>query len=98
MVVAIAKRGRPFHIAEINYETDSEVKLRDQFYKACSTFHYCDIMALSRAIGVEPRTVERWKYKEVFPSWYVALQIIDWVKRGKPMREVSSWQSAVDMF
>ncbi|HUW46816.1 MAG TPA: hypothetical protein VMW50_13585 [Dehalococcoidia bacterium] len=98
MALAIAKRGRPYSVAEINFATDSEVKLRMRFYAACSDFHYREIMALSRALGMSSSTVENWKYKITFPSWYIAIQVIDWVKRGKPMREVPPWQSAVDMF
>ena len=98
MVVAIVKRGRPHLVAEINFETDSELELRDQFYSVCATFHYQEIMALSRALGMSSNAIERWKYKLNFPSWYVSLQVIDWDQRGRPMRKVPPWQSAADMF
>jgi len=98
MAIAITKSGRPAFFAELNFANDGELELRDRFYNICSSFRYREIMALSRALGVAPFTVERWKYKMTFPSWYVALQVIDWVKRGKPMRKVPPWQSAADMF
>lgn len=98
MAVAISKSGRPCLVAVIKFETDSELELRDKFHKICGTFHYQEIMALSRALGVVPATVECWKYKVQFPSWYVALQVIDWDERGRPMKKVPPWQSAADMF
>jgi len=98
MAVAIAKAGRPHAVAEINFQTDSEITLRDGFYEACSTLKYREIMALSRALGVTPVTVSNWKYKTYFPSWYVALQVIDWVQRGKPIKVIPPWQSMSDMF
>ena len=98
MVVAIAKRGRPYYVAEINFANDAELEFREKFYGICANFHYQDIMALSRALGISTNAVERWKYKLNFPSWYVAMQVIDWDKHGRPVRKVSPWQSAVDMF
>ena len=98
MVVTIPKRGRPCSVAEINFAVDDEIELRERFYEACSGLRYREIMALSRALGVGSSTVEKWKYCITFPSWYVALRVIDWFKRGKPMKEIPPWQSAVDMF
>jgi hypothetical protein len=98
MALAIAKSGRPCFVAVINFETDSELELRDKFYNVCVTFHYREVMALSRAFGVNPDTVECWKYKVQFPNWYIALQVIDWDERGRPMKQVPPWQSAADMF
>lgn len=98
MVVAISRSGRPSFVAEIDFANDGELELRDKFYAICSTFHYREVMALSRALGIAPFTAERWKYKMTFPSWYVAMQIIDWDRRGRPMKLVPPWQSAADMF
>lgn len=98
MVVAIAKSGRPHGVAVINYQTDREVELRDEFFAACADLNYGERMALSRALEVTPVTVANWKYKMCFPSYYVALQVIDWVKRGKPIELEAPWQSVVDMF
>jgi hypothetical protein len=98
MVMAIAKAGRPHAVAEIDYDTDKAVALRAEFYAACSSLNYREIMALSRALGVTPVTVSNWKYKIYFPNYNTAHQVIDWVRRGKPMRLEAPWQSAVDMF
>jgi len=95
MAVAIRRAGRPHYVAVMDYSNDAEVRFREEFYRACADFHYREIMALSRALGVDVNTVERWKYKLNFPSWYVAYLIIDWVKRGKPMKKVPPWESAV---
>jgi len=98
MVVAIAKRGRPYLVPKIDYVNDGQIELCDQFYKICSTFHYREIAGWSRILGVHPFTVERWKYKMTFPGYYIAKQIIDWDGQGRPWEKVFPWQSAVDMF
>jgi hypothetical protein len=73
MVMAIAGRGRPYFVAEINFDNDRKIELLDEFYKICSTFYYRDIMALGRALRVDHSTVERWKYKVTFPRWDIAV-------------------------
>lgn len=57
------------------------------FRKACRTFRYRDIMALSRSLGVHRRTIERWRYCEAMPEIPVALTVLGWVEQGKPMRK-----------
>lgn len=54
-------------------------------------------MGLSRALGRHPRTVEAWKYKEKMPRWYVVMEVIDWDKRGRPLKLEAPCQSAADM-
>lgn len=98
MVTTIVRNGRPHGVAKINFQTDREVELRDEFFKACATLNYFERMALSRALEVTPVTVANWKYKICFPSYYIALQVIDWVQQGKPIELVPPWQSAADMF
>jgi hypothetical protein len=61
----------------------------DEFYRTCSTFQYREIMALSRVFGISDRTVRAWKYKENFPRYEIVKQVIDWVKRGKPVKKVT---------
>ena len=96
-MLALTKRGRPHFVAQLSLETDSELKLRDKFYRICATLRYREVMALSRALGVHPRTVEAWKYKEKMPRWYTAMQVIDWDKRHRPLKLESPWRSAADM-
>jgi len=98
MAVAISRRGRPHGIAKINFETDREIELREEFYNACAGLNYFERMALSRALCVTPVTVANWKYKMCFPSYYVALQVIDWANQGKPIELKPPWQSTADMF
>ena len=87
-MIGITRRGRPPGIAELNYEVDTELDLRDKFYNACSSLNYGERVALARALNINPVTVAMWKYKMRFPRWYVATQVIDWVKHGKPIKRV----------
>lgn len=85
MSMLIPKLGRPRYVAQVELVTDLSMKWRDKFHKACSTFHYRDIMALSRALGVHPRTIEAWKYLEQVPRMDILLEVIEWYENGKPM-------------
>jgi hypothetical protein len=97
MVMTTARIGRTYFVAKINFENDRKLELLDEFYRVCSTFHYREVMALSRALGISDRTIRAWKYKETFPRWDIAVEVIDWVKRGKPMEKIVS-RPIVDMF
>lgn len=97
MAVSCARAGRPCLVADIDFSKDSELAFWDEFFGACSDFHYAEIMAVSRAFGVNYHTVEKWKYRIQFPRKGVAQQIIDWVNRGKPMRKISPSQTISDM-
>ena len=96
-MVMTGRTGRPYFVAKIDFENDRTIELMDEFYRACSAFRYREMMALSRALGISDRTIRAWKYKETFPRWDIALQVIDWVKHGKPMEKVVS-RNIVDMF
>jgi len=98
MAIDIPRRGRPCYVAELDFQTDEELRLRNRFFKVCSTLNYREVMALSRALGINERTIRAWRNKEQIPKWYVVLQVISWAKRNKPMRKVAPWQSSVDMF
>ena len=97
MAPGVARCGRPYAVAEIPFQNDRKVGLLEEFYGVCSTFHYLEIMAVSRALGVQPFTVERWKYKMTFPRWDIAIDVIEWVNRGKPIRKVSQSESPAGM-
>ena len=88
MVMATAGRGRPCSVAEIPFSNERKVKLLQEFYGACATFRYPEIMAVSRALGVHRATVERWKYQLTFPRWDIAVDVIEWVRQGKPTKVV----------
>ena len=98
MVLGLNGRGRPYFVADIPFDNHKRLRLLDQFYKATAQFRYRDIMALSRAFSVHPGTVENWKYRLTFPRWDIALDVIDWVKRGKPMDLVYHRKKPSDMF
>jgi hypothetical protein len=82
------KGGRPRVVADINFDNDSKRQLINDFQLACSTFHYREIMALSRTLGVTPTTIANWKYKICFPRWDTVADVMDWVHRGKPIKLV----------
>lgn len=92
------KRGRPYFVADIPFNNSRKVNLISEFYKVCSKFNYRDIVALSRTLSVSERTIRRWKYKETFPRWEIAIDIIDWVNRGKPMNLVQQKDKRTTMF
>ncbi len=98
MPLGTARCGRPYAVAVIPFRNDRKVGLLDEFYDTCSTFHYREIMAVSRAFGVHQSTVEKWKYKLTFPRWDIAVDVIEWAKQGRPIRMVSQSQTLVNMF
>ena len=81
------RQGRPHYVAVIDFGKDPLLQLYDKFYRACSGLCYRDIMALSRSLFVSQRAIEAWKYKERFPGYKVATQVIEWVEQGKPMEQ-----------
>lgn len=97
MALGAARAGRPYVVAVIPFNNERKVRLLNEFWGACESFHYRETMAVSRALGVEARTVERWKYKETFPRRDIAEDIIEWVRQGKPVRVVSPSKSPADM-
>jgi len=82
----IQHRGRPHLVATIPFNNQRKVALLDEFYAIVATFRYPEVMAVSRGIGVHPRTVDRWKYRESFPRWDIAMDVIEWYKQGKPVK------------
>jgi hypothetical protein len=86
MAVATGGRGRPCAVAEIPFSNDRKVELLQEFYAVCSTFRYRETVALSRALGVHTKTIQNWKYKQSFPRWDIAVDVIEWVKAGKPCK------------
>ena len=85
MALGIAKVGRPYPVATIPLSNDRKVGLLEEFWGACADFRYREEMAVSRALGISDRAVRKWKYRESFPRWDIAIDIIEWVKLGKPM-------------
>jgi hypothetical protein len=63
MAILGARTGRPCFVADIPFDNDRKLELLDEFYKVCNTFHYRDMMAVSRAFNISDRTIRRWKYK-----------------------------------
>lgn len=89
MTVATVGAGRPCAVAVIPFQNDRKVGLLEEFYAVCSTFRYRDQMALSRALHITDRAVRSWRYREKFPRWDIAIDVIEWVNQGKPIIMVS---------
>lgn len=78
-------RGRPYFMAQLPPAGLGD-RFYTGFYMACRTFKYRDTVALARALGINPRTIDKWKYGLGFPrDVRTAFQIIKWVIEGKPM-------------
>ena len=86
MALATGGRGRPCAVAQIPFSNDRKLQLLQEFYAVCATFRYRETVALSRALGITPRTVQKWKYQESFPRWDIAVDVIEWVNLGKPIK------------
>ena len=90
--------GRPYPMADMPFRLAGSGSIRDEFHDVCRSLNYHDIVAISRALRVTERTVEKWKYQERFPKQYeIALDIVDWVNRGKPVVMMLPPQSIAGM-
>jgi len=85
MALATVGRGRPCAVAVIPFSNARKVKLLEEFYGICATFHYPEIVAVSRGLRVSQNAVERWKYGLSFPRWDIAVDVIEWDKKGRPI-------------
>lgn len=97
MAVNCSRAGRPCFVADINFIRDGKLAFWDEFMEACSGFRYRHIVALSRAYGISTNTVERWKYGLNIPKKDRAEEVIDWVKAGKPMKQVRPFPERPNM-
>jgi len=97
MPLGTSRAGRPCPVAVIPFQNERKVGLLEEFYGVCADFHYREIMAVSRALRVTPRAVESWKYREKFPRWDIAVDVIEWANQGKPVVMVSPSQTITNM-
>ena len=87
MITGKKAPGRPVYVADIPFENDRQMVLLDEFHSIAKRLHYRDIVALARAFGMTERIVYAWHYGELFPRYDVMIDVIEWVKRGKPHEE-----------
>jgi len=87
MITGNKAPGRPVYVADIPFENDRQMVLFDEFYRIAKRLSYRDIVALARAFGMTERTVYAWHYGERFPRYDIMIDVIEWAKRGKPMRK-----------
>jgi hypothetical protein len=86
MALITENRGRSRYIADYQGK-DLAKSYYEQFYQACDTFTYREMVALSRWFGLSLRTIYRWKSHEDFPRNIERMLIVmDWYGRGKPIR------------
>jgi len=97
MALGTARGGRPCAVAVLPFRNARKVGLLEEFYGVCATFHYREIVALSRVLSVSPRTVENWKYGLTFPRWDIAVDVIEWDKNGRPIIMVPSSETVTNM-
>ena len=91
-------RGRPRYVADIDLTDGATLFYYDKFYEACRTLCYRDCVALSRAFGISLRAVYAWRHTRNFPRHIgTALKVIDWVREGKPMKQVHPGKVASGM-
>ena len=98
MMLGRNARGRPYYVADIPFDFDRRLQFMDEFYNITAKFHYREIMALSRCLKLHPSTIEKWKYRESFPRRDIAIDVIEWAKRGKPMNLVMQKDKVTTMF
>jgi len=88
MALAVERRGRPRYVADYTWKNALVQSYYDEFYNACHTLTYREMVALSRLLGFSLRTIYRWKNDEDFPRHIEAvLVVLEWTKRGKPIRQ-----------
>ena len=81
-------RGRPRSVADIDFKSNPAQFYYDEFYKACKPMSYREMMALARYLGIDIRTVYRWRSGESFPRNIGSmLVVLDWVREGKPIKQ-----------
>ena len=88
MTLGIETRGRPFYVADIPSANDTRLRIMTEFYQVTARLKYRDIRALARCLGRHPSTIDKWKYRVSFPSADIAMDVIEWVRRGKPVTKV----------
>ena len=77
--------GRPRTIAKLEDPEKEAQALYEAFFGICKSFDYRDIMHLSNALGMNPRTVYAWKYGHAVPrNIRTMLIVLAWVAAGKP--------------
>jgi len=93
MALRVSK-GRPYLKASIPFNNSRKLALLDEFYSVCQSLRSQDIIQVSRGLKVSERTVRNWKYRETFPRWDIAVDLIVWDEMGRPLELVSQAQAS----
>jgi len=81
----VDKRGRPYFVASIPFVNVRKVAFMHDFYNATATLSYREMMALARKFNLTFTTIWNWRHGSTFPKWDIAIDVIDWCGRGKPL-------------
>lgn len=88
--------GRPSLEADIDFATDPDLQLYQDFYNAMKGLSYGEKRALARGMHVCYNTIVNWSKLNSFPPRRgTAVLVIQWVRNGKPMRKVYQSNSPV---
>jgi len=83
------RTGRPIMAADIPFDNTKQIELLRDFVAALRSLSYKETTGLAYTLGVQRHTVERWKYLVRTPDPFTMMDVIDWVRRGKPSKRVT---------
>lgn len=89
--------GRPYTIAILPEESDT-ILIREMFYRVIDSLTHQQSIGLSRALCINPDSVRtHYKTRQRFPGVEVALRVLEWNKRGKPLEKRKNTVSYLDL-
>ena len=81
-------RGRPIQAAVIPFDGTAKLRVLQDFNAAIKALSWREVSGLAYTLNRHRDTVARWKYGHQTPSAWTMLEVIDWVRQGKPSRPV----------
>lgn len=81
-------RGRPIQAAAIPFNSDTKMRVLQDFNDAMKSLTWREVTGLAFTLSRHRNTVERWKYGRQTPDALTMLDVIAWVREGKPTRTV----------
>lgn len=90
-------RGRPRAVARLRSIDSYRLDLVTRFYGYIDELSYSERKALARALYSTESRIKGFRYHRRWPGDLVALQVVDWCERGRPVRYDRIAQSYVDL-
>ena len=81
-------RGRPIQAAIIPFDSTAKLRVLQDFNTAIKALTWQEVTGLAYTLNRHRDTVARWKYGNQVPNAWTMLEVIDWVRQGKPSRPV----------